>query len=110
MLMTQAMTFPGCFTFVFHQHIPFCPVPRSKQVSDPHTTATDPAITIDLAKRAQLSRQYAHLIWTGQRQITRKMARRIEAAAGIPYADLMTAEPLPRKPGAADEPAPGRQP
>jgi transcriptional regulator with XRE-family HTH domain len=65
---------------------------------------------IDLAKRAQLSRQYAHLIWTGQRQITRKMARHIEAAAGIPYAELMAAEPpRPRQPGTAEPPAPGRQ-
>jgi hypothetical protein len=59
---------------------------------------------IDLAKRAQLSRQYAHLIWTGQRQITRKMARRIEAAAGIPYAELMAAEPPPRQARQTDEP------
>lgn len=52
---------------------------------------------IDLSKRARLSRQYAHLIWTGARGITRKMARKIEAATGIPYDRLMAAIP-PEKP------------
>jgi Meiotically up-regulated gene 113 len=52
---------------------------------------------IDLAKRARLSRQYAHLLWTGQRQISRKMARRIEEATSIPYEQLMAAEPPPRR-------------
>jgi hypothetical protein len=48
---------------------------------------------IDLAKKAKLSRAYAHLIWTGKRHVSRKMARKIEANAGIPYAELMAAIP-----------------
>jgi transcriptional regulator with XRE-family HTH domain len=48
---------------------------------------------IDLANRAKLSRQYAHLIWHGKRHVSRKMARKIEQHAGIPYAELMAAIP-----------------
>ena len=62
---------------------------------------------IDLAKRTGLSRQYAHLIWTGARGISRKMARKIEQTAGIPYEQLMAAEPLlptPRRRRQEDRP------
>jgi transcriptional regulator with XRE-family HTH domain len=56
---------------------------------------------IDLAKRAGLSRQYAQMLWAGHRDISRAMARKISAATGIPYADLLLAEkvtppPTPR--------------
>ena len=49
----------------------------------------------DLAKKVGLTRQYAHLLWTGKRLISRKMAQRIEAKTGIPYVDLMVTEPGP---------------
>jgi transcriptional regulator with XRE-family HTH domain len=56
---------------------------------------------VDLAKRVGLSRQYAHLLWTGYRPISRRMAQRIAEATKIPYTALLTATPPtppPRKP------------
>jgi transcriptional regulator with XRE-family HTH domain len=56
---------------------------------------------VDLAKRVGLSRQYAHLLWTGHRPISRRMAERIAQATKIPYTALLTApppSPPPRKP------------
>jgi transcriptional regulator with XRE-family HTH domain len=61
---------------------------------------------IDLAKRVGLSRQYAHLLWSGRRPISRAMARRISAATGIPYADLLLAESgTPPPPRPKEDPA-----
>jgi hypothetical protein len=61
---------------------------------------------IDLSKQGKLSRAYAHLIWTGKRHISRKMARHIEAHTGIPYDQLMAAIPpgseLPPPPSAEE--------
>jgi hypothetical protein len=49
----------------------------------------------DLVQRVPgLSRQMAWMLWHGKRQTTRRMARRLEAALGIPYADLLLAEPV----------------
>jgi transcriptional regulator with XRE-family HTH domain len=53
-----------------------------------------------VAKRIGLSRQYAHLLWTGHRPISRRMAERIAAATKIPYTALLTSTtptPPPRK-------------
>jgi transcriptional regulator with XRE-family HTH domain len=61
---------------------------------------------IDLAKRVGLSRQYAHLLWTGYRPISRRMAQRIAEATKIPYTALLTATPPtppPRKPRRREE-------
>lgn len=54
----------------------------------------------DLVQRVPgLTRQMAGLLWHGDRQISRPMARRLENALGIPYADLMLAESVkPRNP------------
>jgi hypothetical protein len=48
---------------------------------------------VDLAKRVSLSRQYAHLLWTGHRPISRRMAECTAAATEIPYTALLTATP-----------------
>jgi transcriptional regulator with XRE-family HTH domain len=64
---------------------------------------------VDLAKRVGLSRQYAHLLWTGRRPISRRMAERIAAATKIPYTRLLTATtptPPPRTPRRREERTP----
>ena len=76
---------------------------------------------VDLAKRVGLSRQYAHLLWTGHRPISRRMAERIATrarsanperiaqATKIPYTALLTATPptpSPRKPRRPKRPQP----
>ena len=64
---------------------------------------------VDLAKRHRLSRQYAHLLWTGHRPISRRMAERIAQATKIPYTALLTATPptpSPRKPRRPKRPQP----
>ena len=53
---------------------------------------------VDFARTVGLTRQYAHLLWTGQRLITRTMAKKIYDATGIPIPDLLMAEPLPYSP------------
>jgi len=56
---------------------------------------------IDLANRVGLSRQYAHLLWTGHRPISRRMAHPLAEPTKIPYTALLTARtptPPPRKP------------
>jgi transcriptional regulator with XRE-family HTH domain len=68
---------------------------------------------VDLAKRVGLSRQYAHLLWTGHRPISRRMAERIAEATKIPYTALLTAippTPPPRKPRKALEGRPSTPP
>jgi hypothetical protein len=63
---------------------------------------------IDLSKKGKLSRAYAHLLWTGKRHISRKMARHIETHANIPYEALMSAIPPdpPSTQSTDDPPAP----
>jgi transcriptional regulator with XRE-family HTH domain len=50
----------------------------------------------DLAERIGITRQYAHLIWTGQQPLSRKMARRIAEKTGLDPRALLIAEvPMP---------------
>ena len=53
---------------------------------------------IEFARTVGLTRQYAHLLWTGQRLVTRTMAKKIHEATGIPIPDLLMAETPPYQP------------
>jgi transcriptional regulator with XRE-family HTH domain len=55
---------------------------------------------IDLARRTGMTRQYAALLMSGQRVMSRAMADRIGKALGIPANDVLIAEVVkpPRAP------------
>jgi transcriptional regulator with XRE-family HTH domain len=65
---------------------------------------------VDLAKRVGLSRQYAHLLWTGHRPISRRMAERIAEATKIPHTALLTATPPTPPPRKSRKALQGREP
>jgi transcriptional regulator with XRE-family HTH domain len=47
----------------------------------------------DFARKIGLSRQYAHLLWSGKRRVSVRMAERIHQKTKIPMAKLILAVP-----------------
>jgi len=71
---------------------------RSKLPSSPLATLlikqgiSRPSI---LARRAKISRQYAHMLWHGQRCISRAVAQRLHTEIGLSLRRLIMAVPTP---------------
>jgi transcriptional regulator with XRE-family HTH domain len=47
----------------------------------------------DLVQRLQVKRQYAHMLWTGQRRLGARLGKRISDEFGISLEELLRAEP-----------------
>lgn len=62
----------------------------------------------DLVERLHLKRQYAFMLWDGQRRLGHRLGKRVSDAFGISLDDLLRAEP--DQPGSAPPQRLGRPP
>jgi transcriptional regulator with XRE-family HTH domain len=58
--------------------------------------------SIELSRKAGLTRQHAYMLWTGERLISRKMAKRLAPVLQVPPEVLMLLE-APAPPASAPE-------